>query len=336
MTTPEEPLPYFVRMANMGVHALDYGLPELPEKLAAGTFIPVAYWKSANHASVMFLSHSPSTMGSELQIWHGNYGRIDGEWIGDPRMSGAPCWFGPGGLSGSPDGFGRRKVILGGWSNSDTAEGPPAIVWGWQSPDVSQVSLVQGDHRVLPQVIGHFGAWVIGIEQAEPWTVEARDSSGELMGSEDGPRRHEAEVPLEVIPVSLVEATHFSGGRMRVLAIERYETKFAVKWEFSFPEDTASLLSAGDEAEVQDRVRSRSYKNAAERDKRQVEWRRLGFLRRLTVTDDLGTEYEHVGGGGGVSAFVANWRSTFTPAISGATSSLTIRHGEMVVQVPLS
>lgn len=57
---------------------------------------------------------------------------------------------------------------------------------------------------------------------------------------------------------------------------------------------------------------------------------------RLTVTDDLGTDYEHVGGGGGVSAFVADWRSTFTPAIPEAASSLSIRHGEMVLQVPLS
>lgn len=158
-------------------------------------------------------------------------------------MSGAPCWFGPDGLSGSPDGFGRRKVILGGWSQFDTSESPLDIVWGWRSPDVSQISLVQGDHRVLPQVIGHFGAWVIGIEHAEPWSVEARDSSGELMGSEDGARRHEAEVPLEVIPVDLVQATHSSGGRMRVLAIERYETKFAVNWEFSFPEDPVTSVS---------------------------------------------------------------------------------------------
>lgn len=68
-----------MQMANMGAHALDYGLPELPRTLAPGTFIPVAYWNSATHASVMFVEHSPSAMGSDLQIWHGNYDRINGE-----------------------------------------------------------------------------------------------------------------------------------------------------------------------------------------------------------------------------------------------------------------
>jgi hypothetical protein len=335
MSTPEEPLPYFVRMANMGAHALEHGLPELPQTLAPGASVPVAYWKSESRASVMFLSHRPhSTMQTELTVWHANYDRIDDEWIGDPRMAGVPCWFGSDGPSGSPDGFGGKAVILGGWRGSDTADGRPGVVWGWQSPDVSQVLLVQGDHRVMPQVIGHFGAWMIGMEHAEPWTVEARDSSGDLMGSAQGPRPQE--VPLEVIPVSLVEATHSSGGRMNVMAIERYERKFAVNWEFSFPEDTASLLSASDEAEVQDRMRSGSYGKPAEREKRQEEWRRLGFMLRLTVTDDLGTEYEHVGGGGSASAPVANWTSTFKPAIPEATSFLSIRKGETVVLVPLS
>jgi hypothetical protein len=176
-------------MAKMGAHALDHGLPELPQALAPGASVPVAYWKSAFCAFVMFLSRRPnSAMHTDLEVWHADYERINDEWSGDPRITGAPCWFGPDGPSGSPHVFEGSEVILGGWRASDTAEGRLGVVWGWQSPDVSQISLVQGDHRVTPQVIGHFGAWLIGSDHTEPWTVEARNSSGDLMGSAQSPR----------------------------------------------------------------------------------------------------------------------------------------------------
>ena len=122
---------------------------------------------------------------------------------------------------------------------------------------------------------------------------------------------------------------------MHVLAIERFEKKVGVNWEFTFPTETASLLSAGDEAEVQDIVRSTSFKSPSARYKQQEEWRRLGFMLRLTITDDLGTEYENVSGGGSSSSPMPKWTSTFVPAIPRAAALLLVHHGDTVFEVPL-
>ena len=123
---------------------------------------------------------------------------------------------------------------------------------------------------------------------------------------------------------------------MRIVAIERYESKVAVSWEFIFPADTASLLSAEDEAEIQEQLHSRPLDTPSERVRRQEEWRRLKFvLGLLSISDDRGTRYEQAGGGGGSSGALAKWTNTFIPQIPEEASILFIQHGDLAFRVPL-
>jgi hypothetical protein len=207
------------------------------------------------------------------------------------------------------------------------------MVMCWHTPEVAYISLVQESGTERGEADGHYGAWIIGSERDGPWTVEAYDGSGHLVGSVDGPRPREG--PLEVIGVARAVQIHVSGGWMRILTVERYEEWATVTWQFTFPAATTSLLSADDEAEAQEKARDTSIDNRGAQDERLERRRRLRFVTRLALTDDLGTEYEPRGGGGSTSGAVADWRSTFLPPIPQTASLLSVHHGDMVMHVPL-
>jgi hypothetical protein len=81
-----------------------------------------------------------------------------------------------------------RRIWWGGRSqNTDATDGRPAhVVTGWHTPEVAHISLVQESGTVICEANGHYGAWVIGTERHDPWTIEARDGSGQLVGSIGG------------------------------------------------------------------------------------------------------------------------------------------------------
>ena len=326
-------------MTNNGARALEHGLGPLPDVILPATTFPLAYWKSATFAAVVSLCYAPDLNDgiNYPQSWHTRYERVDGEWcsFGGADGTGGPNgWRGAVGPPGSIPAPEGKCIWLGMHSTTSQTEGHPAhIVAGWHTSEVAHVSLAQKSGTEQCEAKGHYGAWIIGTERDEPWTVEAYDSSGQLLGSIDGPRPQET--PLEVIPVSQVDQIHSSGGQMRVLAVDRYENKVAVNWEFTFHPDSALTLPADNEAEVQDKVRAKSFESLAARDESGEEWRRRMFVLGLTIADDLGTEYEQVGGGGSSSGVTAKWTSTFRPALPQAASLLSIHHGEMVVHVPL-
>ena len=79
----------------------------------------------------------------------------------------------PSGSMYEPDG---RRIWWGGRSqNTDATDGRPAhVVTGWHTPEVAHISLVQESGTVICEANGHYGAWVIGTERHDPWTIEAR------------------------------------------------------------------------------------------------------------------------------------------------------------------
>jgi hypothetical protein len=176
-------------MRVSGTHALEEGLPALPEELIPSMVIPLAYWKTALFGAVFFMSLSIPESDSEFSVghWHGKYQRNDDGWGPLGNLHGAPGWGGSVGPPGATDGLEGKAISKGGWettSHLEQGQGPPAIVWGWHSPEVVQILLMQGGRReVCPP--GHYGAWVVGIESEDPWRIEAHDQSGRQLGFVD-------------------------------------------------------------------------------------------------------------------------------------------------------
>lgn len=174
-------------LAN-GALALENGLSPLPQSITTATTFPLVYWKTAAFAEVVSLGYAPDTDGIDRpQAWHSSYERADGAWHAR-RNSGGGGWGGALGPPGSMYEPYGRSIWWGGHSqNTDATDGRPAyVVTGWHTPEVAQISLVQESGSVIGEANGHYGAWVIGTERHDPWTIEAHDGSGQLIGSIDG------------------------------------------------------------------------------------------------------------------------------------------------------
>jgi hypothetical protein len=323
-------------LAN-GAFALDNGLSPLPHSITIATTFPLAYWKTAAFAEVMSLGYAPDTDGIDRpKAWDTRYERADGAWHARSNMSGGD-WrgaLGPPGSMFEPDGC---SIWWGGHSkDTDATEGRPAyVVTGWHTPNVAQISLVQESGTVMCEANGHYGAWVIGTERQDPWTIEAHDGSGQLIGSIEGPRP--PETPIEVIHVPQADLPHSSSGQMEMLAIERYENSVNVDWAFRFLGGAEALLTTDGKARLMEELRARSLDSPTKRDESH-QWARLAFLLQLTIADDLGTEYVRAGGSGSAgsaSDAVAHWSSRFRPPIPEAASLLTVRNGDMEIPVSL-
>ena len=180
-------LPFdFDEMSASGARALEHGLPALPEKLLPPMVIPLAYWKSPSLGAVFFLSLE-SDFESPIGHWHGGYERIDEGW--NPQgFTGAAGWGGSAGPPGATDGLQGEAIRKGGWVrtwDSELGEGPHvSLVWGWHSPEVAQILLVQDGRREIC-ASGHYGAWIVGIESTDPWRIEAHARSGRHLGFVD-------------------------------------------------------------------------------------------------------------------------------------------------------
>ena len=120
--------------------------------------VPLAYWKTPSFGAVFFLSLLTPESDSESPVghWHGTYERIDECWS-SRGFTGTAGWGGPVGPPGATDGLQGEAIRKGGWETTWDPEGGQdpyvSLVWGWHSPEVTQILLVQGDRRdICPQV----------------------------------------------------------------------------------------------------------------------------------------------------------------------------------------
>ena len=325
-------------MRANGALALENGLGPLPHSITPATTFPLAYWKTARFGEVVSLGYVPDADGIDRpQAWQESYERVDGDWHAQ-GSSGGGGWHGALGPPGSmygPDGrsiwWGTRR------DDTDAAGGRPAhVVTGWHTPEVVQICLVQESGTEICDADGHYGAWVIGTERHDPWTIEARDSSSQLVGSIEGPRP--PETPTEVLLVPEADWPNSSSGQVEVLTIKRYENSVEVDWAFRFGGDTEALLTAESKARLEEHVRGKSFDSPAERNESLEHWRRLAFMMQLTIADDLGTEYVQAGGGGSPgspSGAAAHWSSRFRPPIPGGASLLIVHNGDIEASAAL-
>ena len=332
---PRDRSPWHFRdLQASGANTLGKGLSHLPTEFTSSSTTPLAYWKSENFGFVIFLAGSPTPEG-ELAIWTGSYDRKNDEWIPN---SGA--WFGRQVTREEVEGPWEPPVetmednvlrLGGGVIRGPDEEGPSLIMWGWCNSTLAQVSLVHVQDRISVPV-GHLGSWVIGSQSADPWTIEAYDSSG-LVGTIEGPRP--SATLIEVIHVPEADWPHSSSGQFEMLTLKRYEDSVKVEWKFSFRGDTEALLTTESKSRLQEHVRAKSFDSAAERDEFLEHWRRFSFLLQLTIADDLGTEYVYKGGGGSPSGAVAHWDTRFQPPIPEGASFLIVCNRDMEIHVPL-
>jgi len=163
-------------VAVLGPRVLDEGLPELPDVLTHTMWLPMAYWASTTCAAVLFLHYSKDTEDEfspgvmfPVFVRDGISWRLASRWISGTGWGHDPIT--------SPDsrGLGRRSIVIGGGlSNEHPEPGEPAVIrHGRVSPEVTEISFVQGGETQRRPIDSHFGAWVVCTEKWEPFTIQA-------------------------------------------------------------------------------------------------------------------------------------------------------------------
>jgi len=176
------------RIFEQGPRVLAEGLPELPEPLNDTMCIPVAYWTAAESAVVLFLHWDASPIDGKVMtsVWSPQFLRDGGSWRSVSPIFGHGWGTDP--INGTPTTYalGGRSICTGG-EHRPHAIGPgcPFVVMGEVAALVTELSVVQST-VVRRRLDSHFGAWVVCMEEAGPYAIEAYDSSGELVGRIEG------------------------------------------------------------------------------------------------------------------------------------------------------
>jgi hypothetical protein len=122
------------------------------------------------------------------------------------------------------------------------------------------------------------------------------------------------------------------GGRLQVLGVELYDSKLAVAWrlaplpdpELQFTEQLAAHDRDSEGLAEPERGRARGM----------LIHRLAHGPARLWITDDVGTEYRHCGGGSGGGSDERVGRTQFTPSVSAVASELVV-HWDDEVSIPI-
>lgn len=140
---------------------------------------------------------------------------------------------------------------------------------------------------------------------------------------------------LRLIPVDLADQALPFGGRVQILGIERYDTKVVVVWRIAPLPDLEKQFASEIAAEELD---SEGLPEAERQMMRHQHLSRLharGF-EKLTLSDDVNTEYHNRGGGSGGGGAERVGRSEFMPAIPEEARRLAIHWEDLEFTVPLN
>ncbi len=191
MSSADESIFDVANMAVNGLKVLVDGLPEMPTPLTASSVIPLAYWKGSHFGAVLFLRYSllhdePATPG----VTRGVFRREGENWTPLKHWAGSG-WSDPITIPGSITDFGGRAIYESGGSFTDQSspEAPAIVISGRHSPDVKDISIIQSGLRFTVPANGHFGAWIVCLDEWAPYIVEASDEGGSVLGQLQGPPR---------------------------------------------------------------------------------------------------------------------------------------------------
>jgi hypothetical protein len=123
------------------------------------------------------------------------------------------------------------------------------------------------------------------------------------------------------------------GGRVQILGVELYSTKVAVAWRLA-PEPDYKVLFA-DELAAQERDLEGVPDLQREQLRRQLLHHLKVQRKHLELSDDVGTEYHHMGGGSSGGGGEQVGRTQFAPAVPHRASRLSISWDELVFDIAL-
>ncbi len=159
----------------------------------------------------------------------------------------------------------------------------------------------------------------VGDPAERPAAPRQSDSTPEFLRSRPGP---DAEFDLH-------------GGRIRVIAVEFYDTEVVVRWRVSPEPDVAAVFSAEMEALEDDVVGLEEWAATELRDKGRQKLRMMR-LYRFGLRDDLGTRYVPKGSGHGGRPDEMTGNERFEPATPSGASVLTLSWLGLDVPIPLT
>jgi len=182
-----EPERNFDHVKAVGRGVLESGLPPLPQDLSLVSVIPLAFGTTPTKGLVLFCIHYEEADGSvRSQIWNASFERVGGTWESHGPMSGMEWSRDPSISPQLEQDLGGRSIIWGG----KRRDGEGVIFWGWHSVAVTEIALVQDQQVQTKPADGHFGAWVAGSDEPEPFKIEARDAMGQIVGTIDSSNPH--------------------------------------------------------------------------------------------------------------------------------------------------
>lgn len=136
---------------------------------------------------------------------------------------------------------------------------------------------------------------------------------------------------VRLLPAPEAESDFF-GGRLRILGLEIYDVQVVVLWR-TCPEPNADMALAAEVA-----ARRRDMEGLPEIDRQRVLSHRFSAFElatRFRVTDDVGTTYTMISGGGLGEATCTTGRLGLSPAPPREATALTIDALGLMIRLPL-
>ncbi len=190
MRSADESIFNSANMVANGLRVLQAGLPEMPRQLTSESVVPIAEWKSAQLAAVLFLRYSKNDDGAlSPGVTRGIF-RHEGEnWVPLNHWTGSGWTHNPmANPDSNSDLDGRHIQVEGGSFGDQPLGGQPAIVVnGRHSPGVKSISVTQNQATLTAPANGHWGAWIVCLAEWAPYTIATFDEKGVVLSILRGP-----------------------------------------------------------------------------------------------------------------------------------------------------
>ena len=166
---------------------LEHGLPDLPERLADGESVPVAWWTGPESAAVLhvrrWVPDEPDGLESawtevDVQVFE----RADGDWA-IAASGGAGGWPDPSlrWTHVPEDHASLSGVVAGGWT-----ERPHVALWGEVGTAAATLEVEQDGRTTTAAIVSPLGWVVVSAAVGGPCTARVRDAAGRVLAEERG------------------------------------------------------------------------------------------------------------------------------------------------------
>jgi hypothetical protein len=192
MNIADESIFDFSNMTVNGLKVLAEGLAEMPMPLDSSSVTPLAYWKDSHCGAVLFLRYSTNDDGTLTPVViRGAFRRERQNWKPLHHWSGSGWSHDPITNPDSLADLDAQAIGAGGGQFTDQpkSDAPAIVISGRHSPDVKDISVIQRGFKLTAPATGHYGAWIVCLDEWAPYAIEASDENGAVLGRLQGPPR---------------------------------------------------------------------------------------------------------------------------------------------------